>query len=198
MRPATDHRPAILKTAARLFAQKRYDEVRMEDVAGAVGIAKGTIYRFYPDKEQLYSAICLASFDELNGQLKALAGGRQSARERLTGMVLCVAEHFHANRDNFRVMQQSGGLLVRNRAAFLSRRSASRGYIAKVIRGGQADGEFRNVEPKAAGDMLLGMIRSMFLFYDPRLTPRELSERILDVFLHGLAPARSRDNGRRA
>ena len=34
----------ILETAARLFAARHYHEVRMEDVAAAAGVAKGTIY----------------------------------------------------------------------------------------------------------------------------------------------------------
>ena len=41
----------ILEAAAQLFATHRYHEVRMEDVAAEAGVAKGTIYRYFKDKE---------------------------------------------------------------------------------------------------------------------------------------------------
>jgi AcrR family transcriptional regulator len=188
MRPAKDHRPAIIKTASRLFAQRRYDEVRMEDVADAAGIAKGTIYRFYPDKENLYGAICLASFDELNGQLTDLAASAEPPMVRLGNMVLGLARYFHKNRDSFQLMQRAlRGLPASGRSAFIARRTATRDLVAKVIRAGQGEKTFRAVDPEDAADMLLGMVRSVFLFRETRLTPEQYTDRILDLFLRGAA-----------
>src|SRR5687767_3152762 len=44
----------ILEVAAQLFAKRHYHEVRMEDIALKAGVAKGTIYRYFEDKEDLY------------------------------------------------------------------------------------------------------------------------------------------------
>ena len=47
----------ILMAAARLFAGRRFHEVRMEDIADAAGFGKGTLYRYFKDKEELFEAI---------------------------------------------------------------------------------------------------------------------------------------------
>ena len=47
----------ILIAAARLFATHRFHEVRMEDIAAAVCAGKGTLYRYFKDKEELYLAL---------------------------------------------------------------------------------------------------------------------------------------------
>ena len=187
MRTATNHRPVILQTAARLFGQKRFHEVLMEDVAAGAGIAKGTIYRFYRTKEHLYADICLESVGRLTRKLRATARARAGAQVRLTAMVEGVAEHFSGQRDFFQVIQQEwGGACMPKRAAFLARRAEAVELFAGVLREGQAAGEFRGVEPQAAADMLLGMIRSLVRFGDPRLSPTQMSRLILNVFLQGM------------
>ncbi|MDP7449769.1 MAG: helix-turn-helix domain-containing protein, partial [Candidatus Latescibacteria bacterium] len=47
-------RDKILSCAARLFAAARYDEVLMEDIAREAGVAKGTLYSHFADKDALY------------------------------------------------------------------------------------------------------------------------------------------------
>ena len=67
MRIATDHREAILHNAARLFARKPFHEVLMDDVAVQTGIAKGTIYRYFPNKAELFVALSMR-FVEMLGE----------------------------------------------------------------------------------------------------------------------------------
>lgn len=70
-----DKRHAILKTAARLFADEGYGRASMSQVAAACGISKANIYHYYSGKEALLfdilethlrglrDAICELSFD---------------------------------------------------------------------------------------------------------------------------------------
>ena len=54
----------MLDAAARLFGAHRFHEVRMEDVAAAAEVGKGTLYRYFRDKEELYLALhCLTPGD---------------------------------------------------------------------------------------------------------------------------------------
>src|SRR5215510_6251973 len=61
----------ILDTAARLFDKRRYHELRMEDVAAQAGVAKGTLYRYFHDKEDLYIALLLSALRRLYEELKS-------------------------------------------------------------------------------------------------------------------------------
>ena len=46
--------PRIIDAAAQLFAERAYHEVRMDDIAAGAGVAKGTLYLHFRDKEALY------------------------------------------------------------------------------------------------------------------------------------------------
>jgi AcrR family transcriptional regulator len=49
-----DERPnELLEAALRIFAERGYASTRLEDVAAAVGVTKGTIYHYFATKEEL-------------------------------------------------------------------------------------------------------------------------------------------------
>ena len=47
-----ERRKQILEEAARLFSARRFDEVLMDDIAQGAGVAKGTLYTYFADKEE--------------------------------------------------------------------------------------------------------------------------------------------------
>lgn len=52
-----DARPAqLLEAAIEVFARRGYAATRIEDVARRAGVAKGTVYVYYKDKEALFQA----------------------------------------------------------------------------------------------------------------------------------------------
>ncbi|RII18688.1 HTH-type transcriptional repressor KstR2 [Streptomyces sp. YIM 130001] len=50
-------RDQILTVAARLFAERSYDDVLMEDVATRAGISRALLYRHFPGKRELFAAL---------------------------------------------------------------------------------------------------------------------------------------------
>ena len=53
-----DARPAeIVSAALALFAERGFAETKLEDVAKAAGIAKGTVYLYFATKEDLFRAV---------------------------------------------------------------------------------------------------------------------------------------------
>ncbi len=55
--PKAERREQILRTAHRLFEAKGYHEARIDDIAEAAKLSKGTIYRFYSSKKELFVAL---------------------------------------------------------------------------------------------------------------------------------------------
>lgn len=47
----------VLLAAARLGAEHDYDRVQMQDVAKAAGVAIATLYRYFPSKAHLFTAV---------------------------------------------------------------------------------------------------------------------------------------------
>ncbi len=58
-------REAILKVASRLFADRPYDAVRMDDIAEATELAKGTLYLHFADKDAIVAELGERVLDEL-------------------------------------------------------------------------------------------------------------------------------------
>ena len=52
-----DTKERILLTALELFARKGYEAASVSDVAGALGITKGALYRHYESKRAIFEAI---------------------------------------------------------------------------------------------------------------------------------------------
>jgi AcrR family transcriptional regulator len=50
-------RGEILARADALFKEKSFDEIRMADLAAELGLAKGTLYLYFPSKESLFLAL---------------------------------------------------------------------------------------------------------------------------------------------
>ncbi|MFI2232038.1 TetR/AcrR family transcriptional regulator [Nocardia testacea] len=57
-RLAPDERRGLLLDAGeRLFAERAYDDVLMEDVAAAAGVSRALLYRHFPNKRELFAEI---------------------------------------------------------------------------------------------------------------------------------------------
>jgi AcrR family transcriptional regulator len=68
---AARNRARILAAAERLFAQRGATNVSMEEVATAAGVGKGTLYRRYPDRATLATALLDEHERQLQEQLLA-------------------------------------------------------------------------------------------------------------------------------
>jgi AcrR family transcriptional regulator len=69
-RAKADRRAALLDAAARLFAERGFERVTLEDVGGAAGISGPAVYRHFAGKQAVLAAILVDASEGL------LAGGR--------------------------------------------------------------------------------------------------------------------------
>jgi AcrR family transcriptional regulator len=94
---ALDRRDELLAAAARLFAQRGYHSVGVDDVGAAVGIAGPSIYHHFATKLDLIVAVITQGADRLDGTARALAGARddrQALRALLDAYVWFSLTHF--------------------------------------------------------------------------------------------------------
>jgi AcrR family transcriptional regulator len=74
---------AVLAAAARLFAERSPGSVSLADVAAEAGLARSSIYRYYPDKAHLVAAWFRAVLAPLHEASARIAARRASATSRL-------------------------------------------------------------------------------------------------------------------
>jgi AcrR family transcriptional regulator len=53
-----DKRERLLREAARLFAERGFNQTDVAELASRAGVAKGSIYNYFESKEELYLYIC--------------------------------------------------------------------------------------------------------------------------------------------
>jgi len=68
-----ERRSAILDAALAEFAARGFADTRLDDVAARAGIAKGTIYLYFRDKENLFQELVRAKLSPLVGAIAAAA-----------------------------------------------------------------------------------------------------------------------------
>ncbi len=73
----------IIAAAMRLWGERGFAATRLEDVAAGAGIAKGTIYRYFPSKEALFEAALQERIVGTMDRAKAMAQGFEGPTEML-------------------------------------------------------------------------------------------------------------------
>lgn len=67
-----------MQSAMENFAKNGFDRTRMEDIATAASLAKGTLYLYFKNKEDLFYAICDHNLEELRNQLSRLFNRKEN------------------------------------------------------------------------------------------------------------------------
>jgi AcrR family transcriptional regulator len=65
----------LLDAAIELFAQKGFAATRSDEVAARAGVSKGTLYLYYPSKEELFKAVVRNKLSSLIAEGEELAAG---------------------------------------------------------------------------------------------------------------------------
>ena len=81
-------RQAILDAAIDVFSSDGFAAARLDDVAAKAGVAKGTIYLFFKDKEDLFEQILLSALSPVLGKAQVLAGDSSLSLDALLGHLL--------------------------------------------------------------------------------------------------------------
>ena len=68
-----ERQEAILKAALEVFSENGFAATRLEDIANRAGVAKGTLYLYFSDKEALFESMLQGVAAPVLAQLAALA-----------------------------------------------------------------------------------------------------------------------------
>ncbi len=105
----------ILATATEVFADRGYASTDVQEIADRLGIAKGTVYHYFPSKEQLF----LASVDRgMAGLSRAINEGfdpKTDPIKQIAQAIRAFLQYFDTNTD---VIE----LIVQERAEFRDRK----------------------------------------------------------------------------
>lgn len=107
-RPTSDKRERILAAATRLFSTQSLSQVKLDQVAKAAGTAKGTIYLYFHDKNDLFYQCLTNDADFILAQAEKIIKGPGSISDRLLQLIELQAQTFARKGPIIQQMIQMG------------------------------------------------------------------------------------------
>ena len=108
----SDTRDRIERAAIQLFVEKGITATTIRDIASAVGLSEGALYRHFASKEQLVWQLFERNYVAFASRLLTLAEGETTAREKLAAMIrgFCRAHDENPQLFRFLLFVQHGEL----------------------------------------------------------------------------------------
>jgi AcrR family transcriptional regulator len=182
---AAARRQRIVAAAVRHFASAPYASVHMDMVARDAGVAKPTLYRYFPAKEELFVAALEWSLEDLRSAIRAGSEEPVAAEAKLRRTIADVLDRVEHLAPAIRAIESQDARWGKE-----SRRILRQGFrnlredIAALIRSGQADGVFGEADPEIVALMILGGLR--MAAHAGTGQSGKVSETMAQVLLHGL------------
>lgn len=183
-------REEILDAAARLFGRVGYPGTDMQVLADEIGVGKGTIYRYFPSKEELFLAAVDRGMQRLREQVNVDAAKSTDPLEQVERAIRSYLAFFDANPEIVELLiQERAEFKDRKKPTYFEHRDANVGRWLDLFRGLIASGRMRDARPEefteTISDLLYGTIFTNH--FAGRREPMELqARRILDTFFLGI------------
>jgi TetR/AcrR family transcriptional regulator, cholesterol catabolism regulator len=96
----------VVVAAARVFAERGYDQTSVPDLARELGLATGSLYHYFGSKEQLLIEICDQLIHPLLERAREPIAQEAPPEQRLRDLVRLWVAHVVEHRDHMLVFQQ--------------------------------------------------------------------------------------------
>jgi TetR/AcrR family transcriptional regulator len=158
-RDSAASRDAIFNAAADLFSRRGFGSVTVDDIAKAAGVNKAMLYYHFADKLALYRDIVCRMLDEAGARVTAIAGEPLAPAQKLQRFIgaFITLTDSHPYFPPLMLREISEGalnfdaeILARMRHVFL--------VFVQVLKEGEHDGTFREVNPVLAYMSVLGPV----------------------------------------
>jgi AcrR family transcriptional regulator len=174
-RSRLETRRRLIEAAEDLFARRGLARTRAADISREAGVAVGTLYLHFDDKEDLLREILFRAAGEMHGVVQRIAEREyptvaESVRAHTEALVGYAAEHPAL----FRILFSTEVAATAVGAELLGYLTA---HQEERLREGMAEGFFcADLDPAVAAQAVMGMLAQVLHWWtqDPRRAPREV------------------------
>lgn len=181
----------ILRAAAKVFAQSGYFNAKVSDVARSAGVADGTVYLYFKNKDDLLTSIFSWAMGEFLTRARTELAEIANAKQKLLSFAKLHFSLLEQERDIAIVFQ----IELRQSTKFMEQFSTT--YLAaylqmlrEIIEEGQKNGLFRStLNAKLIAKLLFGMLDEMatnWVLSHGNHSLTEMAEPVLDIFFNGV------------
>ena len=188
----------ILRTSARIFAEKGYHPTTMRDIARETRVSLAGLYYYCKSKEELLFLIQDNCFGRVLARLEERLREASDPVERLRVVVENHLSFFAANMAEMKVLSHEADALA---GELHERVSAKKQQYTRRVRGILAEVQSQSGDAAAHIDLtvatyaLFGMMNWIYNWYDPAgpLSVADLVENLTRLFLRGFNSATDGD-----
>ncbi|HEU4765324.1 MAG TPA: TetR/AcrR family transcriptional regulator [Candidatus Eisenbacteria bacterium] len=119
----------LMQAGRKLFSRKGLYESRIEDLTESAGIAKGTLYLYFRNKEELIREVTAAGYDDLREHVTRHLGRARTTSGLVRAIVKAHLEFFADHPDLVRIFHQVRGMLKFQRREWRSLSVPLEGHV---------------------------------------------------------------------
>jgi AcrR family transcriptional regulator len=183
-------RAEILDAAARLFAKHGYADTDTQLLADELGVGKGTLYRYFPSKRELFLAAVdramLQLLERIDTRIAAIVDPLDQIAEAVRSCLVFVSEHPEFVE---LLMQERAQFKDRKKPTYFEHRDNNVERWRSLYRSLIAQGRVRTMPVERITDVLSDLVYgTMFTNYfaGARKPPEAQAQDILDVVFRGI------------
>lgn len=183
-------RDLILAAAVQVFSQKGYHNTRMEEIAAAAGIGKGTIYEYFDSKVQLFQEMLENCAKVYYDSLTPQEINQMSFKERIKSMLVSHFKFCLKNRELAKIVFPDQGIFDKELMEWAcSHRKEKEARLQAIIAEGIKRGEIKNLDVKVATVIISGILSSLWVpvvLDSWEIDPQSLAAQVTDIILNGI------------
>ena len=161
MRDGSKTKELIARTALLLFVEQGITETTIRDIAGAAGIAEGTLYRHYESKDQLAWELFSTNYLAFALELDRLQQDYDTLKDKLAAMIRQFCTFFDRDPVLFSYLLLAQHAQLKK---VTTEMETAVTVLQKVIAQGMARREVPEMEVELAAAMVLGVVLEVAIF----------------------------------
>ena len=182
----------ILEAARKVFARRGFDGATVDEIAEAAGLAKGTVYLYFPSKREIYLEALRQGISRLVDEIKRNVAAAPAPADKVRAFIETRVRYAEEHRDLVKIYHSEFGNFG---AAHVNKECRSL-YLEQVkmleavLEEAAARGQIRSVRAGAAAFTISEMTRGLILqrlFGWSRESVANDVEFLLEMIWRGLA-----------
>ena len=189
-----ERKQEIVSTAAHLFDQDGYSRTSMDDLAKTIGIAKPTLYHYFPSKDHILYDIHEDFIDLLIARHRQRIDAGLRPDQMLLEVMADILELMETHRGHVRVFfEHYRELPTEQQVTISAKRDEYEAAVESIFAEGVADGTFKDLSPRLAAFAMFGMVNWAYQWYRPEgsMRTREVAYTFWSFFVHGIGTGQS-------
>ena len=188
--PLSARQEEILDAATELFAERGYSDADTQALAEKLGVGKGTLYRHFSSKRELFLAAVDRVMRRLREQMDIRIAEIEDPLERVA-MAIHVYLAFYEEHPKYveLLIQERALFKDRKKPTFLEHREKNVGRWHELYRGLIAEGRVRDIPVEQITDVLSDLVYgTMFTNYfaGRKKASQQQARELLDIFFLGI------------